>query len=164
LASWRDFYVRERQSGRPHTNAFTLVELIFVLVLLGAFALVSTKLLVSSLKIPHEAGLKRDAVVRFESATSALRKDVWSAQSLASPDASTVIVESSAGKTTWHQEEDHIQRTPPDGHAQQWPLTQRLEFAVTGSTVKLTVIEDPAHRDEIEMISQMMLSKAEAGK
>lgn len=133
-------YLRPR-SGRP---AFTLVELVLTIALLAVFAAVLTPVLhgtIRTLTAPPPAA----AAARLDAAVDALRRDVWSAVTLAAASPHELTVTGPAGRAvTWHVGPGpRLDRV--DGPASQhWPdRFPDATVAIDGAAVRLTLADAP---------------------
>jgi prepilin-type N-terminal cleavage/methylation domain-containing protein len=70
-------------------RAFTLTEMLSVLILLSALALVATRLFTTTSRLTVNSAKARDTMISTDTALAVLRGDVWSARKIETPDART---------------------------------------------------------------------------
>jgi prepilin-type N-terminal cleavage/methylation domain-containing protein len=145
-------------------RGFMLIEIMVAISLLAVFALIATKLLVLGIKVPHEVGEQRDAIVRFDSVVTRLRDDVWQARSIKSPDEKTLEIQTdSSGAVTWRIEAGAVLRTGADAkQTQRWELKEKLGFSGDGAGMVLNVAENAGRTGKIQMLSERMLLESGA--
>ena len=131
--------VRRPQVRRPQVRrAFTITEMMAILILLGAFAVIATRLFTSTIKLGHNYGQAQDAATSAGFALTLLRADVATARDFKSPDASTIQLTSADDKpTTWTIQSNKLVRAQAN-EKNQWPTPAGgASFAATDATVIL---------------------------
>lgn len=122
--------------NRPFRRGFSLLELLFALSLLGTFALIATRLFTSSFKVMWQTSQASEIPMRFDAAISTLRSDVESAASIDAPDAHSLVVHDTAGKTIRWQCDGQHEMSRQDRIAQRtWDIGQTIEFQREGAIV-----------------------------
>ena len=134
--------------------------------LLSAFALVAMKLVSTSLRVSHEAGNASNMTLRFDGALDQLRRDVWGAAKIETPDGQTLRVEtaSDGGPITWSVADDGtLARTAAsaENSRQEWSGVARgVTFESDGKVVLLVEPSGPGgDRRRIPVASQVALAK-----
>lgn len=115
---------------RRRKRAFTMIEMLFVLGLLGVITLAGGRLFVTAMKTTHSAAQAQNRAARFDSAVSALRRDVWSAQKVTvASDGAVTINGSHNSATTWTSKSGALIRHVNGGHDQTWNIEAKATFA-----------------------------------
>lgn len=163
-AGWRSRAVRAPRSRR-FRRGIMFVELMFVLLLAAAFAIVAARLFRSTTLLTYHAGAAQNGAASFEAAVAALRADVWAAKSVTAADQRTLTVMpplagggGAATAVTWNISETNLVRG--DGRrAQSWPIPPGCSFAADDAgTVTLTVPQSAsAHASEVRLTQQVRL-------
>ena len=153
-----------RRLGR---NAFTLLELLIVLVLLSFFSLLAAKLFTSAIVVARNSRQTQSMLVRYDSLIHRLRQDMWSAESFSVDGLYGATIDQSGGREViWRQsdEADLLTRTIRIGDKvldqEQWiRLGIVLTFEKQGSA--LIVQRPPTRLDSdvrVSLYSQFMIA------
>jgi prepilin-type N-terminal cleavage/methylation domain-containing protein len=119
-------------------RAFTITEMMAVLILLSAFAVIATRLFTSTIKLGHNYGQAQDAATSAGFALTLLRGDVATAKDFKSPNASTVEITTPDDKAiTWTIQSNKLVRIQAK-EQRQWPTPAGgASFAINESSVIL---------------------------
>ena len=82
---------------RSHRDAFTLTEMLFIIMLMGVAALMSARLFTASLRVISSAPRSQDAHAAVDRMSFVLRNDVWSATSIDASDGRNVTLTQPGG-------------------------------------------------------------------
>ena len=138
----------ERKRG-----GFTVTELLFSLALLGIASMLAMKLFTGSMRVIRGAPKDQDHFAAIDRMSASLRKDVWSATSIDTPDERTVVlVNSDQWKSTWTFSNDSIVRSTSDGE-QGWPIDVPVTVKRDGSQVILQTSSGDALRFTSQMLA-----------
>jgi prepilin-type N-terminal cleavage/methylation domain-containing protein len=143
-------------------RAFTILEMLVVLMLLGVFMLVSGRLFVLTFDTTRQSEKAQAQTSRFDGMVRALRADVWSSREIKAVDGRLTI--SSPQRTiTWSIAADHtVMRSEDIGgkvREARWPeLGAGLTFSCRGASVVLGVAGRAEEKDEMVLVSQMQLA------
>lgn len=139
--------------GHPQRRrtGYSLIEMVVVIMLLGVFMVMASRLFMQCFSINNEAIRAGDAIVQTERIVHLLRADVWGASSLQCDDRDEVMIEMSDGSTVrWalgvttddDQTQTELTRTVnQDGHVETgnpMPLDAPLAFHTDGHDLYLT--------------------------
>ena len=142
-------------------RGFMLLELLVVLILFAAFALVASTLYTSIWRLMYNATQAQTSGTRLESATGMLRRDVWNAQTIVQnntklkltiPGQTQPLVWSIAADGTWTRSGDGEQR---------WPVgLNDVSFVVHDPEIIVHIPDLRQQRgDDIRLVSQLRLAK-----
>ena len=107
-------------------RAFTLMEMLVVIVLLGVFGLVASRLTTASARSLRDTPRATDAANRLDATLRAIRRDAWSARRLdAAGDGAALSV------------------VRPDGTTVEWRVTAGGDFARSDDTAHYLSDEPP---------------------
>jgi hypothetical protein len=145
--------------------------MLVALSLLGVFAVVSTRLIYTTLALYREAG-RVDAEARsMDAATSQLRADVWSARQVTPQGPQSVTIDTGPGgaAVAWRVEADGtlVRAGPGAGiELRRWPeVGARLSFAWDGVALTVRGADRGADRaGGMRMASQVKLAEAGGAK
>lgn len=113
-------------------SGFMLIEMTAVIILIGAFVLLASRLFVGTIRVWSEARQGQEQATRFDSAVARLRADVWSADDLAVREDGALVLRGGESEVVWIGEPlSRDQRGFDD-------VGQSLRFAVRGPAVMLT--------------------------
>jgi hypothetical protein len=141
-------------------NGYALLELLSALILLTAFAVISTRLFSSTVKLSHNLGQAHDEVVSVEFALAAMRDDVAAAARIECKREKTATLTTADEKTiSWTINEGRLVREAGDGMTHCRAPAAKTTFATDGVTLILKIDDPkPAVRfGEIWMSSQAKL-------
>jgi type II secretory pathway component PulJ len=134
---------------RSRRRGLILFEIMVTLALLATFALVSTQLLRRSLSVAHDANLATGLTSTFDSALNQMRRDVWGAARLHTPDGKTLKIDRADGRRiTWSAANPaslvrlvEVSKDSPDTEdlaPREWSgIATRATFAVENSVLML---------------------------
>jgi prepilin-type N-terminal cleavage/methylation domain-containing protein len=124
------------KTRRISRRGYTLLELLCTLSLLGTFALIATRLFTSTFKVMWQTSQSSEVPMRFDAAISTLRSDLASAASVDVPDAHSMIVHDTAGKTIrWQCDGRHEISRHDSATQRNWDVGQSIEFHRVGAIV-----------------------------
>jgi type II secretory pathway pseudopilin PulG len=110
-------------------RGYFFLEMVILLAVLGVFAVVADKLMVTTLTAIAQAQHREETARRFDLAINQLRSDVWSARLIEADGQSATLHEPDGAKIVWHVEP----QVPDDGSGAPDPfgpsirLTRRVE-------------------------------------
>lgn len=135
--------------SRQSPRGFLIIELLFVLGMLGVFALLMTRVFYSSFGIMHKAGFAQRDALRFDAATAALRHDVGNATQISVISPAELSINQADGSTVqWSANRNALIRTA-GGTPQQWMLGEPISFAARGGLMLLC----PGHGGDASAVS-----------
>ena len=102
-----------------HPRAFTMVEMLLALILIGVFALSATKLFSATMKLSRNTAAAQNTAASFNSALAALRADVWRARKIETLDRGIVILTLADMQVQWSIDEQ-IMRSKESGDQRVW--------------------------------------------
>ena len=146
---------------------FTLFEVMLALTMLSTFGLVAMKLVSTSLRVSHDAGNASNLTLRFDGALDQIRRDVWGATKIETPDALTLRVETGAAEgvsITWSVADDgSLVRAvgAADDSRQEWSGVARgITFEADGPVLLLVEPPGPGgDRRRVPLASQVALAR-----
>jgi prepilin-type N-terminal cleavage/methylation domain-containing protein len=155
-------------AARQHRpRGFTMPEMLGALLMLGTFFLIATQLFHTSVKLAHRSQLRASEIARLETAITALRTDVWSAQQMTVKDGNQlVLVQPGDKQVTWRIESNTLRRTSKGqtdtAPERRWQdVGTRLSFALDGPVL---ILRDngapPDSMNERRFLSQLRLAEA----
>ena len=134
------------QSGLRRRRGFTLMELLFAIVLMATFGLLVAQLFHATFMLNYTTANAQNAAASFNSGEIRLRGDVWSAQKVAVNDPRTAAITSSDGGTiTWTIQNNQISRRS-GADTDTWTAPPGATFKLAGSTLLLDVAESKSAR------------------
>ena len=121
--------VRNFQRRSPR-RAFTIIEVLVWLGLLGIASLLIVRLFTSSMRVIERSGKAQDATMQFDRMIDALRRDVWAARRIQLLDAHALLLHTAGEKDVrWTINDDGtaVRSSPP----------QRSEWSSLGADLRL---------------------------
>jgi type II secretory pathway pseudopilin PulG len=127
--------LRTATGRRTRRGAFTILQVLFALMLLGAFGVVAARVFRLSILSSQAAAQNQERDLRTEQALRALREDVWQSQTIDGVEPSRIRLTSRDGPIEWRT-------AGPDGdlvrargkETRKWPAL-RLGFARQGRAI-----------------------------
>ena len=120
--------------GRPRKGGFVLINVLFALMLLGAFALAATRVFRLSLQTTESSAKGQERSLRVEQALHTMRADVWQADSVDAVESTTMRLAEADGAVEWKtQGEGELVRTAGKD-VRKW-TTLDLRFERQGSAL-----------------------------
>jgi type II secretory pathway component PulJ len=120
-----------------NSRAFTLTELLVILMLFGVASLLSARLFTSSMQVIASAPRAQTHFAVVDRIAANLRRDVWGAVKVEISDAHTlVLTEADETRVQWKVNDEGITRISSSGE-QCWPLSIQLTFVRRGPVVSL---------------------------
>jgi hypothetical protein len=117
----------------------------------------------ATLRVSHEAGDAAAATTRFDGAVSQMRRDVWEAEVLESPDARTVRIQTTGNATiTWTADEQGslVRRVSSERSGQSWlDVGRGLSFETDGPVLLLVDPQADGAARRMPLVSQVALSR-----
>jgi prepilin-type N-terminal cleavage/methylation domain-containing protein len=166
-------------------RGYFLIEMMIVLAVFAVFALVASKLLVTSMKASVDAQRRVETAERFDLAMNQLRADAWSSNQIEADGLSTTLRQADGRKVIWRIEPADAADAPAvapnspqminlsrhaelgDGRADaasndtRWNnLPSGMAFTASGPTLRVrapTASPGADNADSITMISQLQL-------
>jgi len=132
-----------------------------VLILLGFVALAGGRLFSAAIRLGHSSAETQNTAATFESATSLLRADVWSAGTIEG-DGKRAVIHPGGGEpaVTWSCAGGLLVRDPDGGVPRQWPLGGDVTFASEGPSLVVHVPHTRAvEGGDLRLVSQLQLLK-----
>jgi prepilin-type N-terminal cleavage/methylation domain-containing protein len=146
--------IHRRPASAP---AFTLMEMIVVVMLLAVFLLIFSQLFIVTFRAKSEAE-KRDALLhRVDSAIAVMRGDVWATRSMHADGPQVDLLSADGAPITWRSASDGtLSRSDGDAPARQWKHMPAITFASEQALLTLH-IHTPGADETLTLISQQML-------
>ena len=147
-------------------RGFSLVELLTVLVLLTAFALISARFFTATIKTTREARAAETAMLRFDQVVEALRRDVWSSRKIAEDPSGTEVQLQVADRTVrWRMRaEDGDLVRQVDDRSEGTPQRRWVDLPFTlqfrGEEPALVITVQPrgdSRAEQMHLVSQVLL-------
>jgi prepilin-type N-terminal cleavage/methylation domain-containing protein len=136
-------------------RAFALLELLFVLALLGVFALMATRLFYASVAVMRTAALSTESAMRFDSAMAAMRHDVFLSDSIQMLNPDSLEVHRPGGAVIqWETTGNELDRTADNTH-HHWDVGQKIELRLQGNILLVR----PSVGGELAMASALEIAK-----
>jgi type II secretory pathway pseudopilin PulG len=146
--------------SRRQPRGFTMVEMLFLLIMLGVFALAASKLFYVNITAARKTAEAQNAIASFEAGLSAMRADVWNAREIAEPGSNVIEVTTPKLTVMWTIEGDQLVRQEDTGDVRKWTAPPGLTIAAAKSRV---VVRSPAGREsrggEAWLASRNLLTK-----
>jgi prepilin-type N-terminal cleavage/methylation domain-containing protein len=146
----------ERRTGA----GFTLTELLVVVLLLGAFIIMSSQVFIVSSRAATESRKRLSLVQRVEGAVGAMRRDVWSAGSIKADGDRVEMVLAEGQVVTWVSAKGVLTRSDKGG-TRSWRELPAAAFESAGPTLTLR-LDAGGKAERLTLMSQRML--AEGGR
>ena len=143
-----------------HRRGFTLTEMLAVIILFSAFAIIAERLITTTWRVSYNASQSQNAATSIESAINVLRSDVWSAQTITTKDVKSVELKRGDGHlVTWSIDGGKFSRR--DGAREDhWQAPPGASLSSDGTTLILNVA-DPKKDipvNQVQMVSQLLLA------
>ncbi|CAN5466144.1 hypothetical protein BH09PLA1_BH09PLA1_16820 [soil metagenome] len=141
-------------------RAFTLWEMLTVIILLGTIGLILTRLFVATFRVIDSAPKAQDKIVRASAMLHQMRQDIW--------EASSVRVEGTnslrADNVTWKIDHKLLVRTEGDERCDWPPIDAEFAFIASSAGVLLLNKQEQSPADDsILMAGQSRLLCANRG-
>src|SRR5690348_12359593 len=81
-----------------HRRGFMLTEMLAVLILFAAFAVLAERVITTTWRVSYKASEAQNQTASIETALGALRADVWAAQKITAKDATSTELDFGGGK------------------------------------------------------------------
>ena len=150
-----------KASRRPLRAGFTLGHLLIALPLLAVFTLVSTQLLLATMRASTDVRTSAESAARLDGALHRLRADAWGATEISVQGGSATLRLPGGSTVVWQSEPaaGRLVRTA-DGASTRWDgLPPGIGFAADAASLRVTVPNPAANRtDEVTMASQVLLA------
>ncbi len=143
-------------------RAFSLIELVILLALLGVFMLVGSRLFAHSMGLSRDAAAHERTVARVDHLLRELRRDVWSARSIDIDEDQTVRLEQPGdGSVRWSVQttDDGATVQRNDERAITIPAPLTFEAVDGGDALRVTIGRQPA-----VLVSQQRLMTEGGGR
>jgi prepilin-type N-terminal cleavage/methylation domain-containing protein len=137
--------------------AFTLTEMLAVVLLLSVFSVIVAELFVVTVRTQREAYRREALLQRLDAALSYIRRDTWTATAI-DADGPTVRLPSARGPVvTWKYTQDgKLTRTAEPGKAEQtWGDLPPVAFSARGPLLTLT-LKAMDREESVTFFSQQM--------
>jgi len=135
-----------------HNRAFTVTEMLFVLMLFSIAGVLAMRLFSTSMKVIRTAPASQDRMAAIDRATASLRQDVWSATKIDLPDSHTLVLSApDQTQVRWQFDQNGVTRSLKDKE-QHWPMSLPLLAERRGSEVVLKGPDD----DELRFTCAML--------
>ena len=140
-------------------RAFTITEMLFVLILMGVAALMSARLFTASMRVISVAPAQQEQHAAMDRMSDFLRHDMWGAAKIELPDQQTINLTQPDGKVIrWRLRDTEIVRSTGDSQAEaRWRLAASLEARQQGPYLMLI---PKSGDEELRFVSQMLAQGA----
>jgi type II secretory pathway pseudopilin PulG len=143
---------------RPNNRAFTLTELLVLLMLFGVASLLSARLFTSSMQVIASAPQSQTHFAAIDRIAAQLRRDVWGAVKIDVPDPHTlVLTQQDQTSVRWQLSDEGITRVTSSGE-QRWPVKMPMTFAQHGAAV---VLQNDSG-EQLRFVDQFLVASGEA--
>ncbi len=148
--------------ARRSRSAIALIELLFVIAILGIFAVIASSIFTTTMKTLYRANADDASRRAMDAALSRLRSDIWNATAIRS-ESGGLSVDRPGGSVQWSFDETkQLVRSTGESETpslQSWPVSNlRVTFDVQGPTVGVEVSPPNAQAIASErLVSQAML-------
>lgn len=121
-------------------SAFTLIEMLGMLVLLVGLAIVGEQAVAVALRSTRQAGYRADLITRVDASLNLLRRDVWSATALRTdPSGNQLLISQPDGSAIdWTFGDNRLIRTATGSNPLTFQEFPPLRFQVKGPLATLT--------------------------
>jgi hypothetical protein len=139
-----------------------MIEMLMLIIILGAFAVLATRMFVTLMKLNQQAAQVHTDTVRFDAAMRALRADVWGATKLSG---SGKEISTQDGKVLWKLQPDgalvRVEQRDGKRDEKRWEVAiPQLSFSVNGPSVLVIVPESKSTRGgELRLTSAPLLAE-----
>ena len=140
-------------------RGFTLTEMLAVLILFAAFAVIAERLITTTWRVSYNASESQNQAASIGMALLELRTDAWAAQKITAKDATSADLDLGSGKVVaWSIHDGKFSRREGnrDDH---WQAPSGAAFSSDGAALVLSVF-DPKKQtaaNRIQMVSQTLL-------
>jgi len=134
-------------------NGIALIEMLYILALMGIVGLMSGKLFVASMRVIGSAPQSQDRSARVDRMTDFLRKDVWGAMKIDCAPGAVVLTQADGSAIRWRFSYEGAARIGGDLVEQRWSI-ERMHVESGGATLRLTSSSAPDA--PMEFVSQLM--------
>jgi prepilin-type N-terminal cleavage/methylation domain-containing protein len=142
--------------------AYTLVELLVVIGIFAAFALVATQLMHRTILVGHDAGYAQIAATTFDAAGRVLRQDAWAAKEMSAKSDRAITLTLADGSTIeWSVDEaGTFTRAAKGEPPRKWETKAAgATLAADGVAVVVRLPQTKTARGgELQFTSQLMLA------
>jgi prepilin-type N-terminal cleavage/methylation domain-containing protein len=140
-------------------RGFTLTEMLAVLILFTAFAVIAERLMTTTWRVSYKASVAQNQTASIEKALAALRADTWAAQKITAKDATSTELDLGGGKViAWSIHDGKFSRR--EGNREDhWQAPPDAALSSDGAALVLSV-SDPKKdiaANRIQMVSQTLL-------
>jgi hypothetical protein len=141
-------------------RGFALFEMLVLLILFAAFALVASKLYASVWRLMYNATQAQTSETRLNSALATLRRDVWNAERIAGGDAKLTLSIAGTQPVVWSIASDGTWTRRSAGE-QHWAVGLRnVAFGVRDPEIVVHIPDSRQSRgDDIRLVSQLRLAE-----
>lgn len=148
--------IRPRHRHPLRASGFTLTEMLVILILLAAFAIVASRLFFTTMHLTMDSSDAQSAASAIDATLASLRADAWAAKQIDVPDPYIVKLTTPDGAIiTWTIGEGDMTRS--EGKAEQHLQSPPgIAFASEPAAIVVTVTDpqSPSGKGEIRMASQ----------
>ena len=147
----------------PRRRGVTLFDMIVAIGLISIFSVVAVKLIVTSMRVSNASVRSEDLGSSFDSAVGQLRRDVWSATGLQSPDAKNLhISRDGEPAVSWTIADDGTMTRAASETKRGWPkVGAGMTVKIDGPVVMLVEPDSSAiAARRIAVASRVMPAKA----
>lgn len=137
-----------------NNRAFTITELLVLLMLFGVASLLSARLFTSSMQVIASAPESQTHFAAVDRVAAQIRRDVWGAVKVEISDPHTLMLnQSDSTSVRWQLTDEGITRVTSSGE-QRWSLNMSLTFAQRGAVV---VLQNDAG-EQVRFVDQFLAS------
>ncbi len=148
---------------------FTMIEMLALLILISAAAVLTTRLFVATTKLSDRAVQAHTDAAKIDAVVRALRADVWGAADLWAPDSHSLTLRNGAVTVHWTIADSDgtlVRNETRDGRndERRWPAAApKSTFQVDGSLVRLAIPDSKRARGgQVHLASQLRLAQGSA--
>ncbi|HEX3356172.1 MAG TPA: hypothetical protein VHS31_04240 [Tepidisphaeraceae bacterium] len=130
------------------SRAFTITEMLFILMIFGVAGVVSMRLFAASMRVIRTAPDTQAHAASIDRLSFTLHRDVWGAKSIDLPDDRTIVLsEPDSATIRWHFSDADVTRTDSAGD-RRWPTDLPLHAERRDNALVLRISSDRSDRDD----------------
>jgi type II secretory pathway pseudopilin PulG len=150
---------RRTRRHRRHRRGFYMLEMLFVLTLLGTVAYAGEKLFESTLRAGQAAARAQNDANSFDTAVATLRADTWAAGIIESSDPKHATLKLPGERAiAWSLEGDSLTRTEANQPPRRWTITDGSTFTALDFELVLRIPRTKTSRGgEVRLPAQVLL-------
>lgn len=162
---------RHRSTRHRPARAFALVEMVFVVALIGFFTLLAAELFTATIAVPRKTGSAENTMLQLDSVLRRMRTDAWGAAAIEfDGDRAATLKRPDGTRILWRADDDgaisrQVEPAPATATAPaHWTVRGlRLAFAPADCGLAVHAHMPARHaREEFLLVSQVQLLRREA--